>query len=546
LPTIDFEFDAVGNPLLTSQVIDEEWAAWGVHVTVVPDDYRDGPAIIFDSSNPGSWDMDLGTPNQAFGGPGVGSGGGPGPGANVISQGKVLVIKENSYQQPNDSGEGGSIIFTFDQPVQIDEVHILDIDSSESAGTVKAYGAGDVLIGSAAMQPLGDNSFQVVTLNVVGAYKLEVHFPSSGGVPAVVFCAEPAVDIEKATNGEDADAAPGPSIAVGDPVTWEYVVTNTGNVPLFNLSVSDSDLGSISCPKSALAAGESMTCTASGTAAAGQYANTGFVTGEYDGTTVSDEDDSHYFGVAASIHIEKYVSVDGQATWEDADTSPGPEVSEGDDVYFRFVVTNDGDVELTNITLSDTDFDLSGCSITDPLATGASFECVIGPFAAVEGQHTDTGATSGQYDGMTVTDSDDAYYYGSAPCGECKGKVTQLTLKYIGSTPNAHIKVYQKKPYVKVFDGIVQPGGEFTFTGQDDKGTLSTEITIYVNCCQNTTIHTSCSQPIGPGLIRGDFEVIEGYSREGGLLCPLYPLGSACEECKEGVTFSLAERNASP
>ncbi|MGH2544967.1 MAG: DUF7507 domain-containing protein, partial [Ardenticatenaceae bacterium] len=114
-------------------------------------------------------------------------------------------------------------------------------------------------------------------------------------IPIVVSA--PAIDIEKATNGEDADSPTGPIIPVGDPVNWTYVVTNTGNVPLTNVVVTDDQGVAVSCPKDALAVGESMICTASGTAEPGQYANVGTVMGDSpDGTKVTDDDPSHYFG----------------------------------------------------------------------------------------------------------------------------------------------------------------------------------------------------------------------------------------------------------
>ncbi len=107
-------------------------------------------------------------------------------------------------------------------------------------------------------------------------------------------------------------------------------------------------------------------------------------------------------------------------------------------------------------------------------------------------------------------------------CGPCKGKITELTLKYTGDT-TAFIEVFQKKDPVPIFAGDVDPGGEFTFVGTDKKGTMGTEITILVNGKENTTIHTSCSQEIGPGFVsdNGRFSVISGESLKGGPLCPM-------------------------
>jgi len=98
-----------------------------------------------------------------------------------------------------------------------------------------------------------------------------------------------------------------------------------------------------------------------------------------------------------AIDLEKYVSVDGGTTWETADSDPGPTVVTGDPVLIKFVVTNTGNVTLTNIKLTDTVYDLSGCTVTDPLPAGASFECVIGPFDALHGQQLDTGTASGDF-----------------------------------------------------------------------------------------------------------------------------------------------------
>lgn len=103
------------------------------------------------------------------------------------------------------------------------------------------------------------------------------------------------------------------------------------------------------------------------------------------------------------------------------------------------------------------------------------------------------------------------------PCGECEGKVTELTLRYTG--PAATIRVDQKKDGT-VFEDFVDSNGLFSFSGTDKNGTLGTEISLFVDGNLATEIHTSCSKPIGPGMVFGDFEVVAGASLKGGPLCP--------------------------
>jgi len=109
----------------------------------------------------------------------------------------------------------------------------------------------------------------------------------------------PAVKIEKSTNGEDADDAPGPSILVGSAVTWRYVVTNTGTINLTNVVVVDDRGVSVNCvSQTNLPAGQAMTCSGTGVATLGQYSNVGKATAASALGSVDDSDPSHYLGVA--------------------------------------------------------------------------------------------------------------------------------------------------------------------------------------------------------------------------------------------------------
>jgi uncharacterized repeat protein (TIGR01451 family) len=120
----------------------------------------------------------------------------------------------------------------------------------------------------------------------------------SASNPDNYFGAGPGISIVKKTNGTDNDTGTGPTINVGSPVTWTYIVTNTGNVPLSNVAVVDDKAGPVACPAAILAVGATMTCTKIGVAITGQYTNVGSVTAtDSTGRTVSAQNVDHYLGV---------------------------------------------------------------------------------------------------------------------------------------------------------------------------------------------------------------------------------------------------------
>jgi LPXTG-motif cell wall-anchored protein len=125
----------------------------------------------------------------------------------------------------------------------------------------------------------------------------------------------PAISLVKAVDGDDANAAPGPTVNAGSTVTFTYLVTNSGSVSLDHVAVQDDRLGAITCPKDTLVAGESMTCTATDTAVSGAYVNVGTATGTpTDGSPgVTATDTAHYIGQTAAV-LEVTTTVVGTPT----------------------------------------------------------------------------------------------------------------------------------------------------------------------------------------------------------------------------------------
>ncbi|WP_069471329.1 DUF7507 domain-containing protein [Candidatus Marithrix sp. Canyon 246] len=223
------------------------------------------------------------------------------------------------------------------------------------------------------------------------------------------------IDIETHTNDIDADDPTGPVIAVGNGVNWSYIVTNNGYTDLTGIAVTDDVVGSISCPKTSLVVGESMICTATGTATANQYANVGSVTAtDPDGDSVNDTDPSHYFGGVSNIDIE-YLTKSGPGVndYADADGPSGPIILTGETVTWKYEVTNIGNVALQNIVVTDNILGTISCPSTS-LAVGASMICTATGTATAY-QYSNTASVTADYSGTPVSDTDKSHYYGADP-----------------------------------------------------------------------------------------------------------------------------------
>ena len=217
---------------------------------------------------------------------------------------------------------------------------------------------------------------------------------------------DPSITLDKRTNGEDADSPTGPTIAIDAPVEWTYELTNTGNVTLRNVAVSDDQGVTVTCPSTALAPGDSATCTATGKATAGQYANVGTVTAiDPLGKTLTASDPSHYLGVVPGIEIEK--ATNGR----DADAAPGVYVAPTSTVTWTYVVTNVGASTITDIVVTDDKEGLVTCP-SSSLTAGASMTCTPKTGTATSGQYRNVATVSGTAAGTTVVDADPSHYFG--------------------------------------------------------------------------------------------------------------------------------------
>jgi hypothetical protein len=170
-------------------------------------------AVVFDSGHPTGGDFDLGTPNEAFGGPGRGRGGSRGSYRNDTALGNLLILHRRCgelagvVEDPEDTDGGGTISLTFPEPVTLYSYTAIDRETREQHEEMH-YGEGGVFLARLVTPATGDNGKAVVVANaadgIAGVLRMVVDRTGSVGLDNIVFSA----DAEMSKQAEGPDAVP--------------------------------------------------------------------------------------------------------------------------------------------------------------------------------------------------------------------------------------------------------------------------------------------------------------------------------------------------
>ncbi|WP_156193384.1 DUF7507 domain-containing protein [Corynebacterium kalinowskii] len=223
----------------------------------------------------------------------------------------------------------------------------------------------------------------------------------------------PAIHIVKMINGTDNNSKPGVRVEAGSMMAITYKVTNTGDVNLTDVQVTDTvylqdgvEHPVVTCPKTELAPGEEMTCTSQIKApkpGVGHYD-----LGRVEGTPPSDghnpptkvrDEDPEFAHVDSPAGVQVIKKING----DDANNAPGVIVKPGEPMSVTFEVTNTGKTALKNVTVTDdkivsSDIVCAGGqgNVVAKLEAGASFTCTATfPAPAAGEQHTNTAKVEG-------------------------------------------------------------------------------------------------------------------------------------------------------
>ncbi len=163
--------------------------------------------------------------------------------------------------------------------------------------------------------------------------------PSSGNTNLTVTARNPVLTVVKSTTTTTVTAA-------GQVVNYTYLVSNTGNVTVTGISLSDNNIdpGSLTCPATSLAVGTNMTCTAQHTVTQAEIDADGNLSNTVTANSTKSAPATGTYSIPISqnpaIHVVK--------------SSTTTSISNaGQLVPYVFTITNTGNMTLSGITVAD-------------------------------------------------------------------------------------------------------------------------------------------------------------------------------------------------
>jgi uncharacterized repeat protein (TIGR01451 family) len=184
--------------------------------------------------------------------------------------------------------------------------------------------------------------------------------PQGGSAGVAIVCTfTNAAQITGLTLDKQAGAATGNT--AGSTVTYTFAVTNTGTVPLDTVTVTDPLVGAVNCPAGPLAVGGTLFCTAAPYTLSqddvnrGDVVNNATANGTAAGLPPASDDDT----TTTVIPPSPSLLLDKQAGTP-VDVNNSGITDAGDTIRYTFAVSNNGNLPLTGITISD---DLLGSQV---------------------------------------------------------------------------------------------------------------------------------------------------------------------------------------
>lgn len=354
----------------------------------------------------------------------------------------------------------------------------------------------------------------------------------------------------------------------GDKIPYTLVSTNTGNVTLTNVKISDPLLGGdlTACTPakgSSLAPLATMTCTAEYTVTqadvdAGKVDNVATTTGTPPtGPNVTDTDNKTVPGVQ-SPKIDLVKTVESGSNF----TKPG------DKINYKFVSTNTGNQTLTNVKITDplVGGDLTNCTPAkgSTLAPGASMTCTA-QYSVTQadlnaGKVDNTATTTGKPPtGPDVTDTDSKSVPGNqtpgieltktATSGQNFTAVGQkitysLVAKNNGNVTLSNVKINDPKlggdltNCTPAKGSSLDPNATMTCTGEY----TVTQADLDLGRVDNVA-NTKGTPPSGPDVTDTDDERVPGQQNPSINLVKSVTAGSPYRNAGDKISYSLVATN---